>query len=182
MKATIACIFGAALLVSAPPALAQNASQSAFLSDDGKTLAYAPCAEEEAAECVSHSLNCRGDSGFGNSLAFSLLGGTSDPAPDIRKLATALIARPFGEAKIRFILGGSTEIDAAAHSITVSTNEMNGELDLALHFYQGEAFLDALTAANAADVKADIESFPVVLADDTATGEKLMKFKAACGG
>lgn len=180
MKTTIPYMLTAILLLSASQVQAQAAPLSAFLSDDGKTLTYAPCAEDEAAECVSHSISCEDSSGFGNGLELVVLGGASDPSPDIRKLATALIARPFGEARIGFVLAGATPVEAPAHAVTVSTNEMNGDLDLSLRFYQGESFLEALTTDNAADVKADIEGFPLVLSADKATGEKLMKFKAAC--
>lgn len=169
----------AAVVLSASSAPAQQTALYSFLSEDAKTLAYSPCLEEESVECVSHVLDCRADAGFGDAMVLTFLGGTLEGAPDTRKLATGLISKPYGEAKLAFVVDGR-RIEAVTHTLIVSNNEMNVDLDLAMHFYRGEGFLHALTKANASNVKVDLEGYDLILSADAATGEKLLQLKAAC--
>jgi hypothetical protein len=166
-----------ALAFAVVPARAETFTS--LLSEDGRTLAYTPCAADEASECVSHDLNCRGDDGFGDGLAMTLLGASSESGPDTRKLAKALIDRDWGEARVDFTVGSKT-VSLTAHAVTVSLDEMSGDWDLSLHFQDDGVFFDALTDASAADVAAHIEGYAVPLASTPADGANLMKFKKAC--
>lgn len=152
-----------------------------ILSDDAKTIAYTPCSVEDSAECISHEFNCRGDDGYGNGTAMTLLGASSDNSPDIRKLATALIGKEWGQAKVAFSVGGKT-VEVSVFAVTVSLDEMNGDWDLSLHFQDDGAFFDALSDTSASDVKVDVAGYSVPLASSKADGENLMKLKQACDG
>jgi len=172
------------LILALPVAFcASQASAEKFnsiLADDAKTVAYTPCSGEETAECISHVIHCRGDDGFGDGLAMTILGGNSDSSPDVRKLGKALIDRPFGEAAVSFTLGGKT-VDLNVNAVTVSLDEMNGDWDLALHFMDDGGFFDALSKTSAKDVRADVAGAMIPLSSTAADGANLLKFKTACG-
>lgn len=150
-----------------------------MLSDDGKTISYTPCSLEDSAECISHALDCRGDDAFGNGLAMTLLGGSSENPPDTRKLGKALIDKPFGEAVVTFTVGAKA-VDVPVSAVTVSLDEMNGDWDLSLHFQDEGAFFDALTESTAASVKADVAGHLLHLSATKAEAANLIKFKQAC--
>lgn len=150
-----------------------------MLSDDAKTLSYSPCSEEDSAECISHDLHCRGDDGFGDGLAMTVLGGASKAASDVRKLGKALIDKPLGEANVRFTVGGKT-IDLPANAVTVSLDEMNGNWDLSLHFMEDGEFFDALSKKSAESVTADVAGAVLKLSSGPADAANMLKFKTAC--
>lgn len=176
-KAQTTVAFLAVLAAASPAAAAEK--ENAFLSDDGKTLAYAPCSEEEAAECVSHSIDCRGDGAFGNGLAIGIIGDEEGGGPSVRQLAKALIDKPWGEAKVIARLG-PVSVDLAVQAVTVNTDEMNADWDLTLHSYDQTVLFEALTPDRAADVTLDVAGHTLTLSADKQTAEKLMKFKQAC--
>lgn len=151
---------------------------TSMLSDDGKTVSYTPCSVEDAAECISHDINCRGDDGFGDGLAMILLGASSENPPDTRKLAKALIDKEFGEAKVKFTVAGKS-IDVPANAVTISLDELNGDWDLSLHFLDSGSFFDVLNET-AVNVSADVAGYRVPLASTKADAANLMKFKQAC--
>lgn len=172
-------LFAVSIALASAPAGAETFS--GILSDDARTIAYTPCSVEDAAECISHDINCRGDGNFGNGMAMTLLGASSDNAPDIRKLGKALLDREWGEAKVAFTVGGKT-VEVTVNAVTVSLDEMNGDWDLALQFQDDGVFFDALSDASAASVTADVAGYSVPLASTKADGANLMKFKQACQG
>ncbi len=174
----LAPLLAAVVLVQGAPADAKD-RMNAILSDDAKTLAYSPCAEDEAEECISYVLHCRGDAGWGSGLAMTLFGAEKDP--DVRKLAKILIDKPFGEAKVGFD-AGATHVDATVLAITVNKDEMNGDWDLALHFDDADQFLEALTDATAKKAKANVAGYTVVLSDDERTAGKLLQLRQGCLG
>ena len=87
-------------------AFAAGTAFTAVLSDDGKTLVYSPCSEDEAAECIAYALDCRGDSSFGEVLRITVMGDPEN-GPDVRAVARTLLNKPFGGAKVRFHADGS---------------------------------------------------------------------------
>src|SRR5688572_19667785 len=99
MKTTVFACASVLAIVSLPAAAADEKLTS-HLSEDGKTLAYTPCGEEEWGECISHSLNCRGDSGFGDGLQLIVSGAETPPGPDVRSLGKQLIDKPLGGATV----------------------------------------------------------------------------------
>lgn len=165
-----ATILAAALGTGAARAEKMNS----IIGEDGKTLSFTPCSPDEAAECIAYEMNCSGGSGVDINVS-----GAEEGGPNARTMAKALIDKPWGEAKVQFSVGGKA-IDIQAHSVTVSTNEMNGDWDLGLHSYDPGAFLDALTDKNAGKVSLKIADQSFVLAEDKAGAANLMKFKKAC--
>lgn len=157
---------------------AQAEKMNSIVGDDGKTLSFTPCALDDAAECIAYDMDCRGDGGFGSGLSINV-SGAEEGGPNARAMAKALIDKPWGEAKVQFSVGGKA-IEIQAHSVTVSTNEMNGDWDLGLHTYDPGAFLEALTEKNAGKVSLKIADQSFVLAEDKAGAANLMKFKKAC--
>ena len=176
--AVLFSLFVAAIAIQATPADAKE-KMNAVLSEDGKTLAYTPCAEDESEECISYVLHCRGDAGWGSGLAMTLFGSEKDP--DVRKLAKILIDKPFGEAKVGFD-AGAKHVDATVLAVTVNKDEMNGDWDLALHFDDADQFLEALTADTAKKAKANVAGYTVVLSDNERAAGKLLKLRQACLG
>lgn len=176
MRTAASAAFALLLAAGMPAAAAENA----FLSGDGKTIAYAPCSEEEAAECISHTIDCRGDGDLGGGIGIAILGAEEGGGPDARQLARVLIGKPWGGAKVVADVGG-VSVDLGVQSITVSTNEMNGDWDLTLHSYGQTALFDALTRERAAGVTLDVAGYALTLSADTATADKLMTFKQSCG-
>jgi hypothetical protein len=168
-----------ALALAAAPAGAETFT--GILSDDARTIAYTPCSAEDAAECISHVIDCRGDGAFGNGMAMTLLGASSENPPDVRKLAKALLDKEWGEAKVTFTIGGKA-VELPVNAVTVSLDEMNGDWDLSLHFQDDSALFDALTDASAASVTANVAGYSVPLASTKDGGADLMKFKQACTG
>jgi hypothetical protein len=168
----------ALFLVASPVASAAAAETlNSVLADDGKTLAYTPCEAEESAECVSHALHCRGDEGFGYGLAMTVIGAGDDP--DVRKLARILIDKPYGEAKVAFTVGEQM-VELGVHAVTVSTDEMNGDWDLALHFMSDGDFYDALTEQTATRVSADVAGHTLPLSTGKTHAGHLLALKEAC--
>ena len=165
------------LLWLSPVAGAQQ--MYSLIEDDEKSIVYAPCAGEEIAECITHIFDCRGDGGFGDGLDLLIVGQGSDGAPDIRKLATALISKPLNESTVTFNIAGKT-VASTVGAVTVSNNELNGDLDLAIHLSDDDGFFEGLVPGTATDVKADVAGEMVALGFDKASGEALMKFKQAC--
>lgn len=166
------------LILLALPALAQDENLTSHLSEDSKTLFYTPCDSEEWGECISMSLNCRGDSGFGDAMDIIITGGPEPEGPDVRKLAKTLIDKAFGETQVPFIIGAKT-IDLSANVITISTNEMMGDWDLALHFTNDSEVLDRFDGTTT-DVKADIAGHMVTLANDKRDAENLARLSKTC--
>jgi hypothetical protein len=167
-----------ALTLLSPPALAAEEKLFSHLAEDGKTLFYTPCPEEEWGECVTMSLHCRGDSGFGDALDLVITGGPAPDGLDVRKMAKTLIDQPFGEARVPFIIGAKT-VDLAANVVTVSTNEMMGDWDLSLHFMDDSELLDRLDASTA-DLKADVAGSMITLAADKRDAENLARLAKTC--
>lgn len=176
--AVLFSLFAAAVAIQVASANAKD-RMNAVLSDDAKTLAYSPCAEDEAEECISYVIHCRGDAGWGSGLAMTLFGAEKDP--DVRKLAKILIDKPFGEAKVGFD-AGAKHVDATVLAITVNKDEMNGDWDLALHFDDADQFLEALTDTTAKKAKANVAGYTVVLSNDERTAGKLLKLRQGCLG
>ena len=169
-------ILAASALAQIAPAQAKD-KINAILSDDARTMSYTPCAEEDAAECISYEIDCRGDTGFGDTLSMLIFGAGDDP--DARALAKTLIDKPFGEASVSFDVSGSA-IDLTVAAVTVSRDELNGDWDLALVFDNGDALLDSLTESAAKNVKADVAGYPLVLSADAGTAKKLVGLRKAC--
>jgi hypothetical protein len=167
-----------ALTLPSLPALAAEEKLFSHLAEDGKTLFYTPCPEEEWGECVTMSLHCRGDSGFGDALDLVITGGPAPDGLDVRKMAKTLIDQPFGEARVPFIIGAKT-VDLAANVVTVSTNEMMGDWDLSLHFMDDSELLDRLDASTA-DLKADVAGSMITLAADKRDAENLARLAKTC--
>jgi hypothetical protein len=178
MKPWMACLTAAVLAMTPTAAPAQDAKLHSILADDGKDIAYTPCDPEEAAECIAHVISCRGSEEFGDGFAITLMGAQDNP--DARKLASALLARDYGKALVVVSLGDGTRVDLPVQIITVSTNEMNADWDLWLFTYDQSNFFSALTDKTAADVRADIAGYRVVLSDDEASAANLLKFGKAC--
>ena len=164
-------------LLAGSEALSQD-KLTAFLSDDAKTLSYASCDGEESPECLVHALDCGDDPSFGNGLGLTLIGQGGN-APNIRKLATALIDKPLGESLVVFTIGGRA-VDLTVHATMVSSNEMNADWDLSIHFMDDDRFFDALTKETASSVGADIAGHAIRLGYDKASADALMRFKTAC--
>ena len=169
-------ILAASALAQLVPAQAAE-TVNAILSDDARTLSYTPCAEDEAAECISYEIDCRGDTGFGDSLSMLIFGAGDDP--DVRSLAKSLIDKPYGEASVSFDVGGSA-IETTIVAVTVSRDDMNGDWDMALVFDNGDAFLETLTEATATNVKADVAGYSLMLSADAATAKKLVGLRQGC--
>lgn len=166
----------AALAALSLPALAAEEKLFSHLADDNKTLFYTPCSEW--GECVEMSLHCRGDSGFGDALELVITGGPAPSGLDVRKLAKTLIDQPFGEARVSFIIGAKT-VDLSANVVTVSTNEMMGDWDLALHFMDDSELLDRLDGSTT-DLKADVAGTMITLAADKRDAENLAQLSKTC--
>jgi hypothetical protein len=160
------------------PAVAADEKLISHLAEDNKTLFYTPCAEEEWGECISMSLHCRGDSGFGDALDIIITGGPAPAGPDVRKMAKTLIDKAFGETNVPFIIGAKA-IDLSANVITISTNEMMGDWDLALHFTNDSELLDRFDGTTT-DVKADVAGHMVPLATDKRDAENLARLAKTC--
>lgn len=160
------------------PAIAAEEKLISHLAEDGKTLFYTPCSGEEWSECVSMSLHCRGDSGFGDALDIIITGGPAPAGPDVRKMAKTLIDQALGETHVPFIIDAKT-IDLTANVITISTNEMMGDWDLALHFTNDSELLDRFDGTTA-DVKADVAGHMITLATDKRDAENLARLAKTC--
>lgn len=160
------------------PGLAQAEKMNSILGEDGKTLSFTPCGLDEASECIAYDMDCRGDGGFGSGLSIAVLG-AEEGGPNARAMAKTLIDKPWGEAKVQFEIAGN-EVAASVSSITVSTNEMNGDWDLGLHTYDAGSFFDALTEKSAGKVSIEIAGQSFVLAEDKDGAANLLKFKQAC--
>lgn len=172
-------ILAAAIVAAALGAGAAHAEKmNSIVGDDGKTLAFTPCSPDESVECISYDLDCRGDGGFGSGLDITVMG-LEDGGPSARAMAKALIDKPWGEAKVRFDVGGKP-VDIQVHAVTVSTNEMNGDWDLGLHTYDPGSLFDSLTEKTVGKVTLDIAGQSFVLAEDKAGAANLMTFKKAC--
>lgn len=177
---TLRALAGLAAALALLPLQALAAEEKLFshLDGDSKTLFYTPCPEGEWGECITMSLHCRGDSGFGDALDLIITGAPAPDGPDVRKMAKALIDQPFGEARVSFIIGSKT-VDLAANVVTVSMNEMMGDWDLALHFMDDSELLDRLDGSTA-DLKADVAGTMITLAADKRDADNLARLAKTC--
>lgn len=170
-----------ALLLGASPALAQE-KMSILPGDNPKAIAYTPCEpNEEAGECIAYILSCESSEAFGSGLELMIIGqGTPDDnGPDTRAIARTLLDKPYGESKFSFDLNG-TPVELTAHNIVVSSNELNGDWDVAARSMDLLPLLDAMTSANTAKASATIGGYTVALSAGPPDAEVLMKFKKAC--
>jgi hypothetical protein len=172
-----AAVVIAALALAAAHALGAGKTMTAVLSEDARTLSYTPCSEDEAAECIAYALDCRTDNNFGG-LRVTLMGDEAS-GPNVRSLAKALLARPFGEARMHVAPKGKP-VDLQVTAFTVSQNEMDGDWMLDLHTYQQQDLFDALDRASAASVKLEVEGYSVTLSDGPKTAERLLRFASTC--
>ncbi|EAB6718286.1 hypothetical protein BZU93_26215 [Salmonella enterica subsp. enterica] len=174
----------ACLLALAGPAAAEGDALSLMLSDEDQTIAYTPCApNEEAGECLVHILTCNPSDAYGSGLELLVIGQGGDasgkPDPDILAMARSQLEKPYGEARLHFSVGGKP-VEIPASAVLVSSNELNGDWDLAVRSMDPGAFYDALTADSAGAVSADLGGHAVSLAASKADGAALLKFKTAC--
>lgn len=149
------------------------------LSEDGRTLAYTYCSEDEAAECIAYSLDCRGDTTYGDHLRITIMGNTEE-GRDVRAIARLLLERDFGQMTARFRLGKGEPLDLMLTAFGVSQNEMDGDWELDLHSYQQNMFLEALDESSAGSVTLQVEDHSMVLSDNAKAAERLLRFKQAC--
>jgi hypothetical protein len=161
------------------PALAAGDAMNAMLSEDGKTLRFTPCAEDDAAECLAYALDCRGDGEFGGGLRILVMGNEQE-GPNVRTMAKALLDGPFGETRVRFSLAGGGSVELGVSAMTVNEDEMNADWDLSLHSYDQNALFDALTAETAAAVTLTIAGETLTFPTDAKARERILGFKTAC--
>lgn len=179
MTFRFSAFFTTAVIVCSSSALAQSKEPlTSHLSEDGRTLSYTPCESEEWGECISHSLHCRGDGGFGDGLAMVITGAAAPAGPDVRKMAKDLIDKPLGESAVPFIVGSKT-IDLPVAAVTISNNEMVGDWDLSIHFSSEGDVLDRLDGSTD-KVDADVGGEMISLASSKRDAENLARLKTAC--
>lgn len=167
-----------AILIVAPAMLATGSAATeerltSHLSEDGKTISYSPCGEEEFAECVTHTMDCRD-----GRLSLTALGIIGPDGPDIAGMAKTLIGQPFGDAQAHFIIGPTT-VDLPINAIAVSTNEMNGDWDLTLRFADDGKLLNKLDGSTTS-LKAEVAGVALTLAATPGDAEKLAALKKSC--
>ena len=173
--AAFAVVFAAAV-----PAGAMAAEKIiGVLSEDSRILSYTPCAAEDAAECISYTIDCVGADGSPGNLGIYIFG-NEQSGPKVRVLAKTLIDKPYDEAKVRFSLAGGQNVDLVVASITVSQDEMNGDWDLNLESYEQTTLFDALTKVSAAKVTLDVAGHQMTISDGKKLAGDLLKFKTAC--
>jgi hypothetical protein len=163
---------------SLPPARAAGVP-TAILSEDGKTLSYTPCSEDEAAECITYALDCRSDAGYGDSLRITIMGNIEE-GPDVRAIAKRLLDSDFGEMTVRFTFAAGEPLDLMLTAFSVSQNEMDGDWILDLHSYQQHLLLEAIDADSARSVTLEVADHSMVLSDQALASERLLGFRNAC--
>ncbi|MBX3577598.1 MAG: hypothetical protein KF723_10320 [Rhizobiaceae bacterium] len=155
---------------------AQTGGPYAFLSEDGRTIAYSACDESESwQECVSHDLSC----GEVGGLTLLLLGAEGGGF-NARSTAKALLNRDWGQARVRFPAGGNRAAELTIHEISISLNDMNGDWDLTLQLYDPELLFQVVDERSVSSIKADIAGAVFDLTPNQDAGRKLLAFKSSC--
>lgn len=182
MRRESICLLTLMIGAAASPASAQAGKISILPGDNPKVIAYTPCEPtEEAGECISHLLSCETDESYGSGLELTVVGQGEGPGgkPDIPAMASKLIEGRYGDAKLRFTVGGNPA-EVTTHYVMVTSNELNGDWDLTVRTMDPGGLLDVLTPESSAKVTADMGGYEVQLAASATDGEALMKFKKAC--
>ena len=152
---------------------------TAILSDDGMTVSYTPCAEDEATECIVYALDCRSDTGYGDNLRITVMGNT-EQGPDVRAIAKRLLDSSYGEMTVRFAFAGREPLDLMLTAFAVNQNEMDGDWILDLHSYQQDMLLAALDESSVRSVTLQVADHSMVLSDNAKAAERLLRFRNAC--